>query len=311
MWLNRFDMRKTFFALSVLAALICSCKQDNQTRKKDNSPGDEFITTSLLKGDYSRIDEDISLAVFENSIFFFSKGPNGFSDDEFLLQLISKDKPFLNLHFDADQTRLAKESLGAYRNLDVLYFQWNEGAYSHLRIVQHQKTTAGIKNNWEIKIDLKSAVVRPNLYKNEFFESIGKHLRQKDFRQKLENGIFFKIRHNFHILQADDLLYLITDKNQEINDKFMLHFIPEQGEFTNLSFHFKNKEYQDFLLSPYNDFRIARVKLPENFENFEKLRIGQFNKDGNTWVQVMTIEDILANVLLRYQGELNNPLNDK
>jgi len=42
------------------------------------------------------------------------------------------------------------------------------------------------------------------------------------------------------------------------------------------------------------------------YEEFYKIRIGQYNSAGNLWTQTINLEEILSNELLTYKGELNN-----
>jgi hypothetical protein len=117
----------------------------------------------------------------------------------------------------------------------------------------------------------------------------------------LKTKSFFKTSQNLYILLNDDFIYFLAPKDYQIDSKFMLHYIKDDYTFINSSFYFKDFKIQDCL---NEDIHIARLPLPRK-EEYSKIRIGQFTKTENIWVQEFLPEKIKNNPLLKFNGEFS------
>ena len=286
-----------------------SCERQSNSSENSISEGELFIRNGLLNGHYQEIDRNKSLTVYENSLWLFSKEPEGFSKDDFVFDL-SSNIDRISLDFDIEQTRLDPVSLGNFQNLEILFYEWGQGEYDQLTIGQISEDLPNTDTIWKAEVDLNRARNRPHPYDNELGNAIGINIRQSEFHRQLREGKFFRVAREFYVLITEDAFYLIRQDQMKITDKIMLHFIRENNEFDNKSFNFSKNQYQKYLLGPYQDLRIARVSFPQELANYPKIRIGQFNEEGNTWVQVMDTKEILSNELLHYQSEFNDLIND-
>jgi hypothetical protein len=84
----------------------------------------------------------------------------------------------------------------------------------------------------------------------------------------------------------------------------MLHLIKDKGGFDNYSFRFRAPSEEACQEARMNKWNISRVHLKKDFVSYKKIRLGEFEEGGNLWVQVLEIERLLENRLLRYEGEL-------
>ena len=85
----------------------------------------------------------------------------------------------------------------------------------------------------------------------------------------------------------------------------MWHLSKEDNTFDNFSFSYWENQIDEELEFPFSDYQISKVYIPrETF--YIKLRVGQFNADGNIWVQEIMLEEVKKNDLLKYNGELRN-----
>lgn len=287
---------------------LFSCK----TNKKDNNiinSEERSIQRALLNGYYSQIDDNIGVAIYQNNIYYFSNSPNGFSNDKFLLHLIKKDNSFDNKDFLKEKYVLNDSLKGNFSSLDIVNRRINIESYESIRIGQFKRNEdLSTKNIWVKQVKIQDINDQKEQYLNQFSKVLNKNLLNIDFEEDLTFGTFFKTNSDFYVLVSDPNLFFITKDKNATKDKIMLHFIREDNSFKNLSFNFENKEYQQYLEQPYKNLKIAKINLPLEIE-FQRIRIGQFNSNGNIWVQELIVEEILKNPLLKYNNEFQNSKN--
>lgn len=124
---------------------------------------------------------------------------------------------------------------------------------------------------------------------------------KQDFINDLTHGKFYENPYGFYILLTHQDLYIITQDTTQIKEKFMLHFVKEDNSFDNHSFIYNSKRIKQVLPSPFNDLEIAQISLPKG--DFFKIRMGQYNKKGNIWVQEIWPKEIMSNPILKYNNE--------
>lgn len=287
-----------------------SCERQNSTAQSSISDGELFIRKGLLNGHFQKVDKDKYLAIYENALWLISNAQGGFPKSEFVFELSAIDGDRSSPDFNIEQTRLDPVSLGNFRDLEILFYEWGQTEYDQLYLGQIRRDQDSIDTLWQTKVNLNNARMRPNHYNNELAKSTGINLRQSEFQRQLFEGAFFRIDKEFYVLITGDAIYLINENQERTTEKVMLHFIRENNEFINKSFNFSSREYQRFLEEPYLNLMIAKVSIPGEIENFSKIRLGQYNEKGNIWVQILDTKEILSNELLRYQSEFNPPAND-
>ena len=296
--------------LVMVLSTCLSCERRNSTTQSSITEGELFIRKGLLNGHFQKIDKDKYLAIYENSLWLISDAPGGFSKDKFVFELSAKGGDGISPVLNIEQTRLDAVSLGSFRDLEILFYEWGQKEYDQLYLGQIRRSQDSNDTLWQTRVNLNNARMRPNQYNNELAKSTGINLRQSEFQRLLFEGVFFTINKKFYVLISQDAIYLINENRESTADKMMLHFIRENNEFVNKSFNFSSREYQNFLEEPYLNLLIAKVNIPGELENFPKIRLGQYNEKGNIWVQVLDTKEILSNELLRYQSEFNPTVND-
>lgn len=293
-----------FSFLLLLVVFVYGC-QDNQKPTKPNlSNTEKTLKRALLNGYYSQITEDIGVSFYQNNMYVFSSNDKPFPNEKFLLHLVKSDGSFDNNDFFKNDFIISDSLSSDFATVNVLHKKINYEPYKRVRVGQFlrnpdQSTT----NIWVKEILTDDILKRKTTYENQL--STEDNLINEDFKKNLRYGKFFKTNSDFYILLLDHEMFFITKDDNDIKDKMMLHFIKEDNTFNNLSFNFNSREYQQFLENPYRGLKIAKIVVPED-DVYPKIRIGQFNENGNIWVQEFFIKDIYENKLLEYDNEFEN-----
>lgn len=286
--------------LLLITSLLLSCNLKNvENNDLKNTIEDKNLSSALIKG-YFIQEKGISICIYQNTIYLLTDAKVGFDKNKFLLHYIDLDRNFLNRDFYQDLYEVNDSLLLKYKNLKVLKIPILNGSYESIRIGQFERNENNqTKNIWAKEISTNDYKNRNRFYKNELKELLSFNLLKENFEQSLKYNTFFKTSQNLYVFFDDDFIYFLAPENFPVKDKFMLHFINEENSFLNYSFFFEEYELQEYL---EKEIKIARVPLP-NYQNFYKIRIGQFNEEGNVWVQEFLPEKLKANPLLRYEGE--------
>lgn len=295
-------------SLIFILLILFSCKKTkNKGIVKTNLHQQTFEHTlkkHLIMGNFWQIDDNVSLLLAENNIYYFNTS-GVFSDNKFLLHFIREDNTF-EQHDFFGLNHIVSDSLKPnLSNLAVIHRRLNFDNYKAVRtgqfIRKHNEKTSNI---W-VKQDLVENIYnRTSPYKNQLLKIFNENILNNDFINSLKHDVFFKNEFGFYIMLNDNELYIITDQIKNLKDKFMFHLIRKDNSFKNLSFSFEDFEFQMYLDMPFNNLKIAKLTLPSD-ELFTQIRIGQFNKTGNIWAQQFKVEEIFANKLLRYSGEFD------
>lgn len=296
----------TFLKLIILCICFSSC---NNKEKQINIPQgniiEKNIEISILNGFYTQINNDISFSIYQDNLYCFNISKDGFSKNKFLLHLIDKNNSFKNLDFYKSGNEINDSLKGVFKDISIIHKKIDLNYDEKLRIGQFRRNDDGTTDNlWVKESFIDDIFDRKETYKNQLQSIIEVNLLNVDFEKALKSGVFFKINHDFYILLYNSEGYVISTKPNDIENKFMLHLIKENNEFDNLSFYFKNNNYQQFLDLPYNKFKISKFYIPQE-HIYWRLRVGQFNSNGNIWVQEIDLNDVYSNDLLKYDGEFN------
>lgn len=280
---------------------LFSCQDTQKQTKTELSTAEKNLKRALANGYYSQINDDIGVSFYQNNIYFFSTNDQGFSDDKFLLHLINQDRSFVNNDFVNNGFSINDSLSNSFANIDVIQRTINYQKYKSIRIGQFKRNPdQSTSNIWAKEILVNDILNLKESYKNQL--PTNKNLVNEAFLKHLHYGKFFKSSSDFYILLSDDNMFFITNNNNAIKEKVMLHFIREDKTFNNLSFEFEPLQYQQFLEQPFKDLQIVKIHIPED-DYYPKIRIGQYNEDGNIWVQEFFVKDIYDNELLVYNNE--------
>lgn len=286
-----------------ILVFVCfyGCQKENGHTKTNTTLTERTLKRALLNGYYTQINENIGISIYQNNIYCFSVNEKGFSKDKFLLHLIDENGSFVNKDFLKNNFTINDSLSVAFSKIDVIQKKINFENATAIRIGQFlPNEDKNFTKVWSREILTKDIINLKEKYKNQL--PLKKNLISEDFKNDLKLGKFFKTRSDFYLLISDTNLYFITSNNKEIDEKVMLHFIREDNTFNNLSFMFEDLQHQQFLEPPYNELKIVKIIVPSD-DNYPKVRIGQFNEDGNIWVQEFFMKDIFDNQLLKYENE--------
>lgn len=286
--------------------LILSCKPEIEKNIITKNLTEHYIKQSLINGYFTKVSENVGVSIYQDNIFYFSTSPDGFSKNKFLLHLVKKNNDFDNVDFFKDKYLLNDSLKGKFSSLNIVQYKINLDSYESIRVGQfYRNDDTSINKEWSKQLKVQDILAAKEKYKNQYLSYINSNLLNDDFKKELEFGSFFKSKMSFYVLLSDTNIYFITKNEDLITEKFMLHYIMEDNSFINNSFNFNNKLYNPFLEQPFKEFKIAKMSLPF-YEEFYKIRFGQYNSAGNLWTQTINLEEILSNELLTYKGELNN-----
>jgi hypothetical protein len=278
------------------------CNSNKHEKKGSNfSKFDTEIQTALLKGYFIK-EGQVYICIFKNKIYLFTNARKGFSENKFLLHYIDSNDNFLNHDFHKNSFLVNDSLISKFKNFEILKLPMKVDNYKSIRLGQFQRDDHNKpKNLWVKKISKLDIERRSHFYKDEFIKHLSINLLKENFQNSLKTKSFFKTSQNLYILLNDDFIYFLAPKDYQIDSKFMLHYIKDDYTFINSSFYFKDFKIQDCL---NEDIYIARLPLPRK-EEYSKIRIGQFTKTENIWVQEFLPEKIKNNPLLKFNGEFS------
>ncbi|MGC1633602.1 MAG: hypothetical protein WA749_15945 [Gelidibacter sp.] len=292
-------MRHFKFIFLILVSFY-SCQDKQKQTKIDITTTERTIKRALLNGYYNQINENIGISLYQNNMYIFSSKEEGFSKDKFLLHLINQDESFINKDFYKDEFLINDSLSSVFSKVDVIQRNVNLEQYMGIRIGQFKRNPDQSSSNiWSKEIMTKEILDVINRYQNQLPIN---NLINEDFKNHLQYGKFFKTKSDFYILLSDHNLFFITNNNKAIDEEVMLHFIKEDNTFNNFSFKFEPLQYQHLLEKPYKNLKIVKIMMPVDYD-YPKIRIGQFNENGNIWVQEFFVKDIYDNELLEYNNE--------
>lgn len=288
--------------LICLFVLTYSCKEQEEKKAKPISYMERAIKQALLNGYFTKVNKNIGVSIYQDHIFILSSKQEGFSNKKFMFHLVNKNHSFENNDFSKEKFLLTDSLKGDFSKLSVIHQKINIEPYEELRIGQYSINNDKTKTNiWSKQILVDDILQRKQQYSNEYESVLNTNLLHIAFKSDLTNDKFFKTKSNFYILLSDTAIYFIT-RNDIRNKKIMLHFVNEDNSFSNKSFNFDNQNHHRFLKPPYSNLRIAKISLPV-YDEFYKIRIGQYNDKGNIWAQEVVLEEIYSNELLKYDNE--------
>lgn len=287
---------------------LVSCYSENPPKDGVDTRWDRKIAQSLINGYYSEINDNLSFSIFQDRILVFSLDSANFSPNQLAI------RPELGEEIDnkLEFTRLRDSSFRVFRPVEVFQYHLVDKRSAAIKMDLFTLGTTQKELLWSKKINFDELIENKKVYTDEMDELIGVNLLERHYVEGLSKGIFFEIRNGFYIMIHDYVLYLITKQESDLKSKMMLHFIYEDGSFVNSSFLFQSREIQSYFDGKYANLKIARVDIPYGKSNhgvMKKIRVGQYDEKGNIWLQIIGLEDVKKNELLRYHGEFENLLS--
>lgn len=303
-------MKCKLFRLVVVFYLlltIISCK-DEQEDIKFEKPC--FFLNALEEGDFFVTKNNIAFLIHKDSLYFIAASEKGFTQDSFLLNFIKDDGSFFNADIVIAKNKFNKIFVDEYPKLNIFITPIDLSDYSGIRVVQYKRDINHKPINvWSEQIFTKSLAKGNNRYTNELDEFLEINFLNTMFKKDLKDGVFFENPFGFYVLLTKTNVYLITAKDKNLLSPIMLHLVKQDNTFENLSFKFNSKEIQTFLETPFDEWRIAKIQLPE--VPYFKIRFGQYTSNGNLWAQEIWPNELWSNPLLKYNKELGKGLSNK
>lgn len=295
------ELKNLFF---ILICVLFSCKGEKEEEsQKQLTAFDKMLKRALINGYYEQVDNDMGIAIYQDKMFILSNDRMHVKNN-FLLHFLKEDKSFINKDFNFKNGIIKNSEFNLFKNLTIIKKEIPDLDFKSIRIGQYFRDKNGKPSNvWVKKIVKNKIKPSSKKYGNEFREQINLNILDEDFRKSLIVDKFFKNKRGDYILLNDSYIYFIIASNRELKDNFMLHFVKNDNTFINRSFSFKSKSFQNFLETPYSALKIARIEIPYVEDQFLKIRIGQYNHDGNIWAQELIVKEIEENALLKYNNE--------
>jgi len=287
-------LNKIILILSLILLNSCSNKKENVLKTKFEIS----FNNALENGTYFEIN-NISALVYLDDFYLLSDTKLGFSDNKFMFHLIKKDDTFDNFSFLKEKYLVKNSQKGIFKKIAIIHIKIDLNLYKKIRIGQFDPTNISKGNIWAKEIFLKNKTGA--FYKNELNSLINKNVIEDDFTNSLNKSRFFKISNGFYISLLNNKIFIISENQQDLNNKMMLHLIKPDNTFLNLDFYFKHAEISELL--SLKKYRVAKV-LFHDISKYRKIRIGQSNLKGNIWAQEIAIKEVLNNGLLIYNNEL-------
>lgn len=286
-----------FFSHVCFCFIFFSCaKEINIDDNQSEMQHTRVVSKALYDGYYKQLEDHIGLSVYNGKAFLLINKDDTLIEN-FALWL-SFDSDIESNGMNKEIVILRKISVTGFGNLKIISGKIQSDEYKSLRVgrVTERDTL------WGAEISHKEITKSASVYGNEFQGIIGRNVIEGEFEKDLQTGVFFKNESGFYILIGEESIYFIASGNKKNNSNIMLHFLRENNTFINLSFLFKNKRIDRLLSSKYSNLIIAKVEVPRKIK-YSKIRIGEFNSDGNLWLKILDINSIKNNKLLRYNEE--------
>lgn len=290
--------------LVVLVYLFLSCQSSEKKGGVNYQVAQAKLDEAFVNGYFEKVRDETYVLINTNSIYYFFKERKEFLRYKVMLHLIKKDNTFDNEDFFPKQEKISPLTKIGLGDFDTISIKIESNGFVGVRTGQFRRTESGsAKNLWAKQIRFSEINTKSNnAAKEKFLKTTGLNSLKNYFAKRLFEGTFYKNSFGFYVLLADNELFLITKNQVASKNKIMVHLVKENGDFDNLSALFSSKRYCKCVTMEKEELIVYRVVLPE-LESFEKLRLGEFNNNGNKWVQELYLNEVLSNKLLRYSNE--------
>lgn len=294
---------KKLLIISLLFISSCNINKSKPVKICDLVETECKLIEALSKNYYTQVNENIGLCITKDTLYLLTNSKSGFQNNTFMFHTINEDNSFINNDFKKEKYILNQKQFERIKDLKIISVPLLNKNYNSLRIGQYVRKKDGSTSNiWSKTITYSTVISKRSTYKNEMINQSEVNIVNESFFKTLSNGVFFKNSNGFYLLYDNDFIYIIGSSSQNFKDKFLLHFIKKDNTFTNESFFAKYFSIQDYLTRPYGDYVVLKKSIVD--EKFEKIRIGQFNTNGNIWMQEFDFNLLKSNPLLIYKNEL-------
>jgi hypothetical protein len=274
-------------------------EQHNLSGSKQDRLFRKFIENPLLT-----VRENFAVLLDTDTLYLLNTNPENELPLPFELHLVLQDGSFINNDFQPSDFLVKPYDNGILQGIRIRKIPLRSAEFDSIRIGQFSRDSGTITMKWQKGVDLKE--LRGNGKQECGLIPSGnlKALHNWVFREHLNEGVFARVPNDFYLLLKGKTCWVITRKVREALPNMMFHYIRDDGGFDNYSFSFEDSSFQA-CLGGFSDLNITRINLEKEFNEYLKIRLGQYNSKGNIWVQTFHVQRILENDLLHYENEFD------
>ena len=276
----------------VLFFFACNPKTENRSFK----PKEVALLRALNSGISQKISETMCLTQVDNRVFLISNQKRD------LLQF-AQVKDSLNDSTDSllvwNPVSVEQMEFNDNRVLEVKEFALQMDPEQTYYILTESADGAESLNFFLIKVG-EEIVNNRGDRKIDWKAFLGIDPKRALFNHLLHEAVFFENGYGMPILLSQHELYLMMDAANASEYRTYVHLIRPDGSFVNRSYNVdKFNDRQDLDMS---EWKVLRIPL-KNLDSYDKIRIGQLDGKLRLWSQVLVIDELFANPLLRYEWQ--------
>lgn len=281
------------FAISVF--VLWSCRPNLPIKRScENLDG---FSNILLNSYWYSVNEEDGIAITKDSLYFIFRNKNFSDKNEVMIHYIMEDGTFLNRDFPLNNFGYRVSFSNQFKDLNIYGSSLERINFKNLALAYYTRENYGIIKHWEKVISSEDLNKKTSIYRNELTGILGDNLLKSEIECALENGVCFENNKEFSFLMNNGFLYILKPKAMKSEDNFMVHFIYDKNKFINKSFNFYNSNTVYPINIQGKDLIVSKLSIPK--EEFNKIRIGEYNKNGNVWVQFFSPIELSNNPLIR------------
>lgn len=281
------------FAISVL--VLWSCRPNLPINTSCENL--DSFSNILLNSYWFSVNEKDGIAISKDSLYFIFRNKNFSVKNEIMIHYIMEDGTFINRDFPLNNFDYRASFSNQFRDLKIYGTSLERLNFKNLALGYYTRENKGIVKYWEKIISADDLNKKMKIYRNELIDVFGVNLLKSEIECALEKGVCFENNKEFSFLIGNGFLYILKPKTIKSEDNFMVHFITDKNKFINKSFNFYNSSTVYPLTIRGKELIVSKLSLPK--EEFNKIRIGEYNKNGNLWVQFFSPSELSNNPLLR------------
>jgi hypothetical protein len=281
-----------FFTLT--AILFYGCEQSPSSNT--HCPTAKGFDKVLLNNYWCSISKNEGVAITKDSLYIVFHKKYFLDNSEVMVHYLLDDGTFISRDFSLNDITQRVTIFGKQKNFIVYGSTLEKIKFQKLAIGQYVRKNDQIVKYWEKVILFDDLIKKRSIYRNEFVDVLDLNLLKIEIECELEKGICFKNSKGFSFLIGDNFLYILKPPKTKSKGNFMVHFIYGKNKFMNQSFNFDNSDIV-YPLTIYGEkFNVAKISIPEI--DFINVRIGEYNENGNFWIQFFSPKELKDNLLL-------------
>ncbi|MCE2613631.1 hypothetical protein LVD13_11670 [Flavobacteriaceae bacterium D16] len=289
----------------LMSLLLIACRTwESNKQMQDIDLESNQIFLKLIESHLVTIDDDFSAFLDSDTLYLLNVNPDKELSLPFQLHLITdKDSTISRILAPQDyviQSELP-ETLNSIRFRKIPLIPKQIKAF---RLGQYSEEAGVLQQKWQATLSVKQLIGNERQKCNKEASDRLRGLYNKIFQGHLKLGVFTEVPYDYYLLLFHKSCYIVSKKPGNTAPNMMLHFIMDKGEFDNYSFSFEKPSFEA-CLDQLEDLNITKINLSKPYYNYQRIRIGEYGREGNSWAQEYTIERLAENKLLRYEGQFN------